>query len=153
MRLTQTWQKALYVVGLFVVGAGAGRVLSALGFAPGTLVNAVVIVVIWSVGIYGATRIFRGAGEPVGPSRALWRMTARPLAGYLLGALMIFSNLLVPLQFVFDPRAMMISSVVANLLYAVVFGALYLHSSIRLSWADRASADSMKGDHETDPVC
>ncbi len=52
--------------------------LSALGLAAMVLVG---------------VRLFRGDAEPVGAPRAWWRMTARPLAGFLLAAYFVADGL------------------------------------------------------------
>jgi hypothetical protein len=116
---------AFYVGGVFLglalgvaVGAGAGYA-AAIGFS---------LVMVWF-----CTRTFRGESEDVAPPRPWWRMTERPAAGYVLGALFAAQALSAASAPVLDatPR---IAVVVASALIAAAF----LNSSARLTRAREA---------------
>ena len=80
---------------------------------------------------FGGVRSFRGAGEPIEPPRAWWRMTSRPRAGFVVGSLLILS---------FANGVFMAASGSRDLTFTFVLGALvdaslsflYFRSSIRL---------------------
>ena len=100
----------------------AGLLLSAgLGEIAGGAWTTVIV----SVLVYLATRVFRGAGEPVTPARPWWKMTAQPAAGRLLAAIFAAEGVYAvlaakaPLSFV-------------QCAASVVLAGAYLHSSLRL---------------------
>jgi hypothetical protein len=104
----------LSILATVAIGGGVGLAGAAVAFAAFIGVGA---------------RLFRGDGEPVAPPRPWWRMTARPLAGFVLAAL-------------FGVQA--VSSVVTSLvspagaptgaltIVSVLAALAYLHSSVRL---------------------
>ncbi|MFF1571560.1 hypothetical protein ACFVWR_02350 [Leifsonia sp. NPDC058292] len=75
MRLVSVREKTIAVVVLMAVNGLLILVLNAFSWAPGSIVVSLLQLIGW----YLATRVFRGAGEPVAPARPWWRMTARPL--------------------------------------------------------------------------
>lgn len=89
LRLRKTrWKIAYIAIGvgsLFVLNGG---ILSHLLPDPIYAVVAnLLTVLLYFIGV----RSFRGAGEPVQPPRAWWRMTSRPRAGFVIGSLLILS--------------------------------------------------------------
>jgi len=87
LRLRKTrWKIAFIAVGvgsLFVFNRG---VLSHLLPDP---IYAVVANLLTLLLYFVGVRSFRGAGEPIEPPRAWWRMTSRPRAGFVIGSLLI----------------------------------------------------------------
>lgn len=132
-RVTEVWQKALYVVVGYAVTflflLGLRTWLLDLRSFPYALILQIVNIAYPVLGV----RIFRGYLEPVAPSRAWWRWTGRPTAGfwlassYLLTALSAIGN--------FWPHhglAPDVPSAVLNVLGPVILSFGYLNSSIRL---------------------
>ena len=82
------WKIAYIAIGvgsLFVLNGG---ILSHLLPDPTYAVVAnLLTVLLYFVGV----RSFRGAGEPIEPPRAWWRMTSRPRAGCVIGSLLFLS--------------------------------------------------------------
>ena len=85
--------------------------------------------------VVGGTRTFRGANEPSGP-REWWRMTARPIAGFIIGGLILLSVaisdislLLVALK---TGGAPVVGAIVVMVVDLVV-AAAYFSSSARLT--------------------
>lgn len=126
LRLSQRRWKALYVVGgyllLVAITLPAAVLLSESAHA--TLATA-----LQSLWIYGGTRIFRGRNELTLPARPWWRMTARPVAGFVLGA--VFAALFVYsiVNVTVEPLSFLWWTGVVE--YGA-FAALYVASSIRL---------------------
>lgn len=89
LRVMNPWQKAGLLVGLVVVNAVFFRLL---GLVLPDLVVYILTEPFWLVAVVSLARSFRGAGEAVQPPRAWWRLTARPLAGFLLGAMYALSS-------------------------------------------------------------
>jgi hypothetical protein len=75
MRFVSVGQKTIVVVVLLAVNGVLWLILNPFGWTPG----AIVLSLLQLAGWYLASRVFRGAGEPVRPTRPWWRMTARPL--------------------------------------------------------------------------
>lgn len=134
MRITRKRWKAVYLVGglsILLVLAGALEGLpDDLDFSIGNLL---------SLGfLLTAIRTFRGRDEAVEPPRAWWRATARPTAGFVLGAFFALSSLLTfapEVYGVFPSMGWIIVDIVLNTLTA----AFFLHSSIRLRRLDKRS--------------
>jgi hypothetical protein len=84
IRITEGSRKAATIVtlclGLFVVSAVLAVAVSAA--AGGVAALLLTAVMVWFCG-----RTFRGESEDVRPARPWWRLTERPTAGYVLGAL------------------------------------------------------------------
>ena len=83
MRFTTPGQKAIVVVVLLA----ATGVLTLVTDALHSEAASVVLTVVQVVGWYLASRVFRGPGEPVRPTRVWWRMTNQPLLSGALGAI------------------------------------------------------------------
>lgn len=124
LRVMNPWHKFGFLVGLVVANAAVSRLL---GLA--LPVEAVVIITepLWLIALVTVARSFRGWGEPVEPPRAWWRLTSRPRAGWLLGAMYLLGALSV-----FSPSKHAVvtwTDTVGSLLLAAAF----LNSSIRLT--------------------
>ena len=87
LRITRWQGKLLFVLGVLLVGWIVGGVLRAMG-AP-YLAQIIAGAITDVVGLLLGARIFRGRGEPVGPPRAWWQMTARPPLSRRLGVLFL----------------------------------------------------------------
>jgi membrane protease YdiL (CAAX protease family) len=109
------------VLGLYILALLLGLLMAPLGFL--SLVD-LVIAAVFLAGLYGLTRIFRGPSEPPGVRRPWWRLTERPIAGYLWTAL--FGVRAVTVWATNSDGALL---VVLNLVAAAAF----LGSSIRLT--------------------
>lgn len=105
-----------YVIGPVLPIAVSGPLMSALSF--GLLVT--------------MARSFRGAGEPVGPPRAWWRLTARPLAGWWLGAFYLLPLLGLVVVAPMSHRLPMTPSGLIETVLSVAMAAGFLNSSIQL---------------------
>lgn len=125
LRLVQKRWKALYIVGggfVFLLFSLSLQELPESAWALVTLAPHVA----W---IYFGTRIFRGREELLQPPRPLWRMTARPRAGFILGGLFAVTALYCIPGVVGAPLSLFWWTTIAE--YAA-FAALYITSSVRL---------------------
>lgn len=92
-RITQTWQKALYIV------VGYAVIASVLFAIRTWLLNAaewpysIILVILNLAYVLIGVRIFRGYLEPLAPARAWWRWTGRPKAGFWLGAIFLWGTI------------------------------------------------------------
>ncbi|MGN7798208.1 hypothetical protein [Leifsonia sp. 22587] len=136
MRITSVAGKISYIVGAFAL------ILVLNVFLIARLVNPtfdVLIVAVLNVAyaIVGV-RTFRGAGENKTDPRPWWRATARPAAGFWIGALLVVLAFISGVgAFASDPEDAFIPAL-ACLTYAVL-AAFYLNSSVRLQGMDTAS--------------
>jgi hypothetical protein len=142
-RITEIWQKALYIaIGYVVLAAfffGLRTWLLSENSWPYALIGFVMNLAYTLLGV----RIFRGYHEPVAEPRAWWRWTGRPKAGFWLGALHLFA-LLAAIQD-FWPRDGLATSLPGGILNSALFVIVafgYLNSSLRLRlhpelWSDR----------------
>lgn len=90
LRVMNPWHKFVVLVLMTMVNYALGALTrSAL---PG-LMGAVVLQVLSTVLLVAVARSFRGPVEPVGPPRPWWRLTARPLAAWWLGAFYLLGGL------------------------------------------------------------
>jgi hypothetical protein len=132
-RITEVWQKTLYIVIGYAVVALLFFVLRTWLFderswqyaVSGLLVNLVFILV--------AVRIFRGYLEPAAPPRPWWRWSGRPKAGYWLGAFHLFSGIAAIADF--WPQHGLTPEVpvtILNILESAIVAFGYLNSSFRL---------------------
>ena len=147
LRIRQTPFKVLFVIAaIAVLFVANGLLFSRLLPAPfPALASEVVYVLAFVVG----TRSFRGAGEPIAPPRAGWRMTARPTAGFVIGSLLLVRVLIVVGGTVAgtpivasssaEPAGAVVVAVV-GLLVDVVLAVLYFRSSLRLRRSPPATA-------------
>ena len=119
-----------------VVGWSIGTVFAAIALALAVSRTAADI---WSVAsllalVVFSARTFRGAGEDVAAPRRWWRMTTRPLGGFVIAALIIADALVAAAV-----PAVRLSpgvEIVAGVLGSCVALA-YVHSSLRLLRAPR----------------
>jgi len=138
MRITSVPGKVGYVVAAPVVLLLLQLLaLSIAGFESGGLLiacGALAQVAFVVVGV----RTFRGEGEPIDPPRAWWRMTARPPAGFALGALFLVQAAVSTITA--EPSALRSAAVAVW----AVLGLAYLGASVAL--ARRKAADSPAAD-------
>ncbi|MFW8745647.1 hypothetical protein, partial [Mesorhizobium japonicum] len=84
IRITAAENKVAYIVVGYIVTVSAGVAVAVTAdLAAGLLVYTALVVGFVGVG----SRTFRGAGEDAVAPRPLWRMTARPTAGYIVAGL------------------------------------------------------------------
>jgi len=123
LRVMNPWHKFGFLVALVL----ADRLVDyLLGLALSGAVFALVSDVVWAVAVIALARSFRGPGEPIGPPRPWWRLTARPLAGWWLSGIYILG---VVYDFLPGARHTQLSATVG----AAFLGAAFLNSSIRLT--------------------
>lgn len=80
-------------------------------------------------GILWCTRVFRGPSEDVRAPRAWWRATEKPAAGFVVGAVLLFSIANVAVA---DPAPTAASAAVSVILLLAA-AAWFFHSSVRLA--------------------
>jgi len=80
---------------------------------------------------FGGVRSFRGAGEPLEPPRALWRMTSRPRAGFVIGSILILNSAYGVFSAATQPEYFTFAYVLGAAVEASL-AFLYFRSSIRL---------------------
>ena len=136
--LRQWYAKLLYVivgVAIYYLGGALAPTDNSRGVLRAFLVVVLVLL---------ATRVFRSKSEPDNSPRPLWRMTGRPLAGWVLGVLLgltAFGFVIAGLGIELTPAARSARGgepviVVIAVLFAAL-AALYLTSSIRLRSIER----------------
>lgn len=86
---------------------------------------------LWLAAVIVLARSFRGIGEPVRPPRAWWKLTSRPRAGFLLGAMYLLSSLTLLAPTLQSPSGW------AAGVNALFLGAAFLNSSVRLTALNR----------------
>ncbi|MGN7800087.1 hypothetical protein [Leifsonia sp. 22587] len=125
LRVMNPWHKFAVLVAqnasIWLISLALGR------FVP-EVVNLVITQTLTAVTIIAVARSFRGWGEPVAPPRAWWRLSARPLIGWWLGALYLLSASS-PL---FDSDSRNDGWVILSVEFAFL-GLAFLNSSIRLT--------------------
>ncbi|MFP3465987.1 hypothetical protein [Leifsonia sp. SIMBA_070] len=135
MRITSVTGKISYIVGVFAL------ILLLNIFLIARLVNPtfdVLIVAVLNVAyVIVGVRIFRGEGENRADPRPWWRATARPAAGFWIGAFLVVLAFISGVgAFSSKPEDAFIPAL-ACLTYAAL-AAFYLNSSIRLQGMDTA---------------
>jgi hypothetical protein len=135
VRITSVTGKITYIVGVFAL------ILLLNIFLIARLVNPtfdVLIIAILNVAyVIVGVRIFRGAGENRTDPRPWWRATARPAAGFWIGALLAVLAFISGVgAFASNPEDAFIPAI-ACLSYALL-AVFYLHSSVRLQGMDTA---------------
>lgn len=126
LRVMNPWHKLAFLIAQFLLLRALSFVVGlVLPLAAAALLMEVVLVAV----IVSLARSFRGMGEPVAPRRAWWRLTARPLAGWWLGALYLISALL-PALSVHRPLP---AWQLAQQAIVALLGLAFLNSSIRLT--------------------
>jgi len=100
-------------------------------------IDVMIVAVLNTAYVLIGVRIFRGADENRQDPRAWWRATARPAAGFWIGAgLAVAAGISLLGALASDPEDSFVPAV-AFVVYAV-FAAFYLHSSFRLRALDIA---------------
>ena len=126
MRIVKSWQKFVYIVGVWLVGYVLVNVLLAR-VAPHSFV--VILGTAYSFAQWiVAVRTFRIPSESVERPRAWWRATGRPKAGFILGGILVVLGILSAL-------VLLRQTDISNDFYILEFffiGIYYLHSSFRL---------------------
>ena len=126
LRLVRTRWKVLYVVGCVALQWIIGRLLAV---ADVELVTTIVLNLSLLCWVLFGTRIFRGPEELLLAPRALWRRTAKPVAGFVLSAFW-FGGIVVGIPLLVEGQNPVIWSVGAGT--SLVLGMLYFFSSVRL---------------------
>ena len=128
LRIRQTRWKIAYVVASSILLALNGLFfLPLLPWLAGWVVGNALLILL----VFGGTRSFRGAGEPLAAPRARWRMTSRPRSGFVVGSLFVLSSATNVYSAISMPTDLTFSYVAD----AVVGGALaflFLRSSVRM---------------------
>jgi hypothetical protein len=132
MRFVSVGQKAVVVAVLLAVDLFLTLVLYAFASEPGSIALSVLQLVGW----YLASRVFRGAGEPVAPARPWWRMTARPALSGVFG---VVYALLATVNLVLSFAGFGSASGVVSILVEGVLAYLFLTSYRRLTAAGRTA--------------
>lgn len=126
MRIVRVRWKVAYFAAFFALGFPADAALDHLLLPEASiLANTVITALVY----LGASRWFRGSGEPVAPSRAWWRMTARPKGSRVLGILSTIGAVTSPLLLTGEHGLFVF---VTDLALWVTFAALFFHSYARL---------------------
>ncbi|GAA1448282.1 hypothetical protein [Leifsonia poae] len=125
MRFVTVREKAIVVAILLAVDLVLTLVLNAMGSEIGSIVLSVLQLAGW----YAATRVFRGAGEPVAPRRPWWRMTARPALSGVLG---LAYGLVALVNLVLSFAGFGSASGFVSILVEAVLAVLFLNSAKRL---------------------
>jgi hypothetical protein len=130
LRIVRARFKLLY----FVVWVGASLLFARFiwPFLPDVL-GAVLAHLLFIGLVVVAVRSFRGASEPVEPSRAWWRMTGTVRSSVVLGVVtLLFGGIgFLPLATHASTPVGSVSSVIGNIEY-LALAVLYLNSAIRL---------------------
>ena len=108
---------------VLTVGSAAGI---ALGGVAGIAINSILLVALFGV----ASRTFRGTGEPIVPPRAWWRLTAGPVAGFVIAGLFVVSGVGSAISGSGPDSSAVLT--VSTVLSDGAVAAAYLNSSIRL---------------------
>jgi uncharacterized membrane protein YfcA len=125
LRITSGPAKVGFIIAAIILILMAGVALSfAVSREAAQLAALVLGVVLLIVGV----RAFRGPSESLAPPRAWWRMTERPVAGFLLAIYFTLQGV----GYLLTPFAVPAIEVLYLAVDAVVVAA-YLHSSIRLT--------------------
>jgi hypothetical protein len=130
LRIRRTRWKVLYTAGAVVLIFTANALLLPR-VLPGLLALIAGDLLVMAVFFIG-TRSFRGAGEPVAPPRALWRMTSKPRSGFVIASLFVVSAT----GNVFSSITRPVDELPAYVLSGIVdasLALLYLRSSVRLT--------------------
>ena len=134
VRITQARWKAVYLLAYFVLGQLAFRLV------PAGAITTVVIDIVQLFGIWYATRVFRGRGEPVAPARPWWRATAWETASWRLGVLFSLGVLINPISQLVVVlglgsrrfRALTPFDLIDSMVYFGLLAFFYLNSWVRL---------------------
>ncbi|WP_440710858.1 hypothetical protein [Herbiconiux sp. YIM B11900] len=137
LRIRKTGWKIVYIVVGWVVVTAVGWPIYGLGL-PTPLLSVIASVLFLAYVLLGV-RVFRGRDEPIVPARAWWRMTAKPTAGFVLGAYFALSLVYEVVLAIVDPAGRFpgrpdadVFTFILNLIGTAPLVYLYLNSSIRL---------------------
>lgn len=134
LRIVRWELKLLYVAAAYGILYPIRALLFAAGVVPFlvSLVDAVVTIGLFLLG----ARVFRGAGEPVAPPRAWWRMTAWPVLSRNLGIIFAFGALSVIVYAVrlaqTDVAWYSLVDTIISIVPIAVIAFLYLNSAVRM---------------------
>ncbi len=132
-RITEVWQKSLYIVVGYAVSAAFFFALRTWVFAVSTWQYEIIALVLNLAYVVLAVRTFRGYLEPVEPARPWWRWTGRPKAGFWLGGLHAFATVgVLPEFWPQRGHSADIGFAILNVLAVAIPALGYLNSSIRL---------------------
>jgi len=139
LRIVRWELKLAYVIGAYAISVAIYWSLRLIGLPY--LVVALVGVGVDLAAILLGARVFRGRGEPVGPPRERWRMTARPRLSTVLGIVFVVSSAFMVLGLALavlgvsvepsDAAETIVGGAIGAVEYGLI-GALYLRSAIRL---------------------
>lgn len=145
MRFVTPLQKGIVVTILVAVSALLALLVDALHSQAGSIILTVLQVAGW----YLASRVFRGAGEPVQPARAWWRMTSRPLLSGVLGAVYAVTALV---NVVFSFLGFGSPSGWVSILAEALLAGLFALSFLRLGGAASFSTGAASREPSTTPA-
>lgn len=112
------WKLAYFVGGWFASAAIVRPLIIGLPIAIEAPIDAVFTAAIYC----GAARAFRGAGEPIYPPRAWWRMTARPRASLVLAIILLAgASSTAVVLLLGGPQVILGANAAMNALFAALF--------------------------------
>ncbi|MBH0110118.1 hypothetical protein I6E81_08055 [Salinibacterium sp. NG22] len=132
LRFMAWWAKLLFFVTAIALLQLCYLLLDAVGAS--SAVSLLFGVAFTSLAFVVAVRTFRGRAEPITPPRPWWRATARPTAGFVLGALEIWVAGYGIWLLVTEPAVGMIAWVahILSLLQFMLTAGYFINSSVRL---------------------
>lgn len=105
-----------------------------LGLSVGIAADGAIGIIVSSILLVGllviAGRTFRGASEPIVPPRAWWRLTAGPVAGFVIAGLFALSAIGSAISWA-GPDSSAVPTVCA-VMFDTAAAAAYVNSSVRL---------------------
>ncbi|WP_295126236.1 hypothetical protein [uncultured Leifsonia sp.] len=127
LRITSPQTKVVFVV-LGYIAALTVAVVGALllNVSAGLFAYGAVVLVLVLVG----ARTFRGEAEDVHASRPMWRMTTKPVAGFVIAALFFLQALTTAASAADAPHYAPLY--VLSIVFSLALSAAYLNSSLRL---------------------
>jgi hypothetical protein len=142
-RITEVWQKTLYIVIGYAMTALLFFVLRTWLLDARSWQYALIAFLLNLAYTLVAVRTFRGYLEPEAPPRPWWRWTGRPRAGYWLGALNLIAGISAIQNFwLRHGLALETPMTILSILGSVIVAFGYLNSSFRLQrqpelWSQR----------------
>ena len=132
LRFMAWWAKLLFFVTAVALLQLCYLLLDAVGAS--SAVSLLFGVAFTSLAFVVAVRTFRGRAEPIASPRPWWRATARPTAGFVLGALTIWGAADEVWLLVDEPAMGVIAWVarVLSLLQFILIAGYFINSSVRL---------------------
>ncbi|WP_258045919.1 hypothetical protein [Leifsonia shinshuensis] len=127
LRVMRPLHKFAFIAGLLIVWPTVVRLV---GLVVSPTAVGLISNVLWPFAIIALARSFRGPDEPIVPPRPWWRLTARPPAGWVLGAIYTAGELI---GLIFPvPGSHDVVAVVGEVC-GLFIGLAFLNSSIRLT--------------------